>query len=69
MKAEVTYKSDRDVWFKASSAELITEDHALRAQREAGYHPAGYGFYKFRTGKDPVSGLYVATWHCQASCD
>jgi hypothetical protein len=59
------------VQFEMESEEPITQDMALEAQEKAGYIPAGYGFYAFKTkayehSEDP---LYVATWYCSGSCD
>lgn len=41
----------------------ITEEQAETLQLESGYHPNGYGFYKFRL-KDNHS-----SWECRTSCD
>lgn len=39
------------------------EQAAVEAQIKMGYHPAGYGFYRFQV-KDGV-----ASWSCGTSCD
>jgi hypothetical protein len=36
-------------------------------QRHVGYHPAGYGFYNFKTEK--INAGYLHTWQCANSCD
>ena len=41
----------------------ITEDGAMLLQEKAGYHPAGYGFYKFTH----ING--VARWVSSNNCD
>ena len=41
----------------------ITEDGAMALQTKAGYHPAGYGFYKFTH----ING--VARWVSSNNCD
>ena len=73
LKTEITSKTGfgvrDDVYFKAESMQPISEDQALKAQMELGYHPAGYGFYNFTVKRCPVLFVYTATWRCQASCD
>lgn len=41
----------------------ISKETAMRLQRELGYHPAGYGFYRFTSSNGK------STWRCSASCD
>ena len=49
---------------------VITEGEAMNLQEEAGYHPAGYGFYSFRVVTlDPNEIEGVTSWECQRSCD
>jgi len=42
---------------------IITQDEAMKMQEDAGYHPAGYGFYSFASKNDKT------TWECSNSCD
>ena len=49
---------------------VLTEGEAMNLQEEAGYHPAGYGFYNFRVVTlDPNEIDGVTSWECQRSCD
>ena len=41
----------------------IRQKHAMKLQKEIGYHPNGYGFYSFDA---TLSGT---TWYCNNSCD
>ena len=41
----------------------ITNNEASLVQLELNYHPAGYGFYGFK------SDHLGSTWHCFNSCD
>ena len=41
----------------------ITEDMAIRIQKNFGYHPAGYGFNEFTSSETGSS------WSCSDSCD
>ena len=41
----------------------ISEDTALRLQKELSYHPAGYGFYGFYPTPQQTE------WFCYGSCD
>lgn len=61
-KNDVTKVRDgRD--FKFSIPYKVTKEQALKLQEEVGYHPAGYGFYKFSASDDK------STWVCMTSCD
>jgi hypothetical protein len=40
----------------------ITESEAMVVQTFVGYHPSGYGFYRFKPGN-------VTTWECSVSSD
>jgi len=42
---------------------MITEQEACELQADLSYHPAGYGFYAFK------SCATETTWKCGASCD
>lgn len=41
----------------------ITEEEACELQMQLGYHPAGYGFYRFETAEN------ATTWLCGNSSD
>lgn len=60
-------KSYRQIDFRASSEDPITEDQAIEAQITAGYMPQGYGFYDFKVTRKEEG--YEATWNCFASAD
>ena len=61
------YSVGSSVFFEAVSDIEITEEQALKEQQKLGYHPAGYGFYRFKC--ELQENKFVATWECQASCD
>ena len=42
---------------------VLTLEEASEMQKDAGYHPAGYGFYSFGV----IDGK--TTWQCSNSCD
>jgi hypothetical protein len=42
---------------------IITKEEAIEIQSNAGYHPAGYGFYNFKH----IDGN--TKWYCFKSCD
>jgi hypothetical protein len=50
-------KKGNDIHFE--STKRLTEKEAASAQEKCGYHPSGYGFYRFNG----------STWFCGASCD
>ena len=41
----------------------ISEDEAMEFQREAGFHPHGYGFYGFNCTNG------ISKWDCSNSCE
>lgn len=41
----------------------ISKEQAIDLQLKLGYHPAGYGFYSFKTS------CKETTWKCGSSCD
>ena len=41
----------------------LTSEEASNKQKEAGYHPSGYGFYSYEV-KDGIT-----TWESSTSCD
>lgn len=49
--------------FDFSYPEKITEKEARELQLNAGYDPAGYGFYLFKTTD------METTWVCATSCE
>lgn len=62
-KRVYTAQADGLIHFKVEA--VLSKAAAKHAQRELGYHPAGYGFYLYHT--DIVNG--TTTWHCAQSCD
>lgn len=50
------------------STKPVTADYAREYQYQHGYHPAGYGFYRFECRETPW-GQYIATWLCSMSCE
>ena len=54
--------------FVVESEQEISEDAASEIQMQKGFHPAGYGFYGFRSQK-LESGIYFTSWHCGGHCD
>lgn len=68
MKSEIVSKDAFSIWFRATSDREITENDAVDAMLSLGYHPAGYGLYRFNARRKE-NGEYVATWQCQRSCD
>ena len=65
MERKLSYEKDYNqpgsIYFKYVGS--ITEDDAIKLQEEAGYHPAGYGFYGFKSKNG------IATWNCSNSCN
>jgi len=59
-KVKIVY-GERDHTFSIDKE--ITESEAIEMQIQAGYHPAGYGFYKFKSENG------ISTWMCGSSCD
>jgi hypothetical protein len=57
------YKTKCVIWRNWTYDGILTEAEAAQKQLEAGYHPAGYGFYAFNV-KDGKT-----TWQCSMSCD
>jgi len=60
-----------NIHWKIHTNSPIDPLNAQELQKNAGYHPAGYGLFDFRCTK-MVSGTeitYVSTWKCQNSCD
>ena len=49
--------------FEFTFPQEITEHEAMELQINAGYHPAGYGFYAFKATSTE------STWKCGDSCD
>jgi hypothetical protein len=41
----------------------ITESEAAKLQEDLGYHPAGYGMYKFSATE------YNTSWECYNNCE
>ena len=41
----------------------LSEDEAMSLQEMAGFHPEGYGFYRYEFG------TRCTTWMCSTSCD
>lgn len=50
-------------WYKWTYQGILTAEEAAEAQKDAGYHPAGYGFYSHNV-KDGIT-----TWECSNSCE
>ena len=70
LSVSVTGESDVTGTVEFSFDGILTEDEAMNLQEEAGYHPAGYGFYNFRVVTlDPNEIEGVTSWECQRSCD
>jgi hypothetical protein len=59
---KLTRHSDRYLIFWRYDGELSSQE-ASQKQEEAGYHPAGYGFYGYKFSKG------ITTWTCGSSCD
>ena len=65
------------IYFRATSRERITKELAQMLQAEKGYHPGGYGFFKFSAGLvaakitlEPEQATpFYASWSCSTSCD
>ena len=64
-KLEVVKASVYNQWinFMLETKREISVGELQEIQKEAGFHPAGYGFYSMR--KTPFG--YI--WQCAASCD
>lgn len=56
------------IHYSLTSNEKISEDMAKEVQMLLGYHPAGYGFYRY-TGYFASTGKWVASWQSSRSCD
>lgn len=52
-KSQIVFKADH----------VLTESEAAMAQKEIGYHPAGYDFYGYRIEDNGT------IWCCYSSCD
>lgn len=59
--------------YHVKSVEPISAEAAMTFQRNAGYHPAGYGFHSFQTWETLEVGsherIFVAKWSRSNSCD
>lgn len=66
MNVQIT-KQRHSIVFIVTAPEPITEAEAKKIQAEAGYLPAGYGFYCFISSK--VEGNSVTTWSCSHTAD
>ena len=56
-------KTGRVGWNHFTYDGVLTLEEAAEVQKNANYHPAGYGFYSYgvKDGK--------TTWQCSTSCD
>ncbi len=58
-----------NIYFEATSERALDKDEVSELQMQAGYHPAGYGFYGLSSVKLNDNKGYHYNWHCSASCD
>jgi len=72
VKAKITSQigngTGGQIFFKIESDKPVKKSEAIESQCELGYNHVGYGFYCFDC-KEVSDKLFVATWHCYASCD
>lgn len=66
-EAQIVSINRREVAFKLVSDREFSHSEIGEAQKNAGYHPDGYGTWGLKVVNE--NGLYFHTWGCSATCD